>query len=102
MTATSASAPPWSMAIFWKPPSISSWMKERSSPWIIATNGWTAQNNPRVAVTIDRLYPSEKEDDELHTTFGLGLTLGLKFQLDFAVDLSGLSDTASLSGVYRF
>lgn len=55
-----------------------------------------------ISRTMDRVYPNEEADAELHTSVGLGLTLGVKFQLDFAVDFSSLSDTASLSGVYRF
>jgi len=46
--------------------------------------------------------PSAAADDEWHYTFGLGVTISGKYQVDFAVDLSDRVDTMSLSGVYRF
>lgn len=41
-------------------------------------------------------------EDTIHTTAGLGLVFASHFQLDAAIDLSDLGDTASISGVFRF
>ncbi len=40
--------------------------------------------------------------DEIHTTGGLGIVLGGKFQIDVGFDFSARADLASLSSVYRF
>ena len=40
-------------------------------------------------------------DDEVHFAAGVGLALQ-RFQVDLAIDLSDLRDTASISAIYRF
>lgn len=41
-------------------------------------------------------------DDQMHGAAGLGLVLTSHFQIDVAVDVSDISDTASIATVYRF
>ena len=40
-------------------------------------------------------------DDELHLSAGVGLVFR-SFQIDLAIDLSELRDTASMSAIYSF
>jgi long-chain fatty acid transport protein len=54
---------------------------------------------PRDNPLLSAFFP--RGHDELHYTAGLGVAVE-RLQVDLGIDLSELSDTASLSAIYRF